>query len=355
VEHYNSTVIALGPGYRLMANDVYEELLGVSCHELFHTWNVKAIRPADMRPYDYDNENYSKLHYVTEGVTTYYGDLMLLKSGVWNLETYLRVFNNSVLKRHYGNNGRDHVTLEQASYDSWLVGYKSGVPNRKISFYTKGALAAFILDQQIREATGNARSLDTVMREMYQRFGKGEGGQPPKGYTRDDYKSIAEAHAGRDFDRYFEEVISGTEPLEDRLRHAANYFGLELRQRNTFTGHGKYLGLQLETNGAAAKIKQVHEGSPADKAGLHPGDEIVAVNGLRAGSANLGQLLMHFRGDEQVRLHFFRYEKLQQATLEWDEYETRVYMLVPQAHPSEAQLHNLIAWLRIDGYEDPVA
>ena len=87
VEHEKSTVISLGPSYEVFG-DLYKELLGVSSHELYHTWNVKAIRPIEMYPYDFTKENYSKLGYICEGVTTYQGDLFLLKSGVFNEEQY---------------------------------------------------------------------------------------------------------------------------------------------------------------------------------------------------------------------------------------------------------------------------
>src|SRR3989304_7536298 len=90
VEHLNSTVIALGPSYNLMKGDLYEDLLGVSSHELFHAWNIKNIRPKEMHPYDYTKENYSKLGYVCEGVTTYYGDLFLYRSGVYSEFDYLK-------------------------------------------------------------------------------------------------------------------------------------------------------------------------------------------------------------------------------------------------------------------------
>ena len=144
-------------------------------------------------------------------------------------------------------------------------------------------------------------------------------------------------------------------PLEERLQHAANYFGLELRRRKTGTGYGRAYGFRLEVNGTTARIKQVMDGSPAAKEGLHPGDEIVAVNGLRANSGNLSQLFRYFKNEPEVRLHIFRYEKLEEMVLRKDEYEMEAYMLTATAQPSEAQLRNLIAWLRIDGYKDPLA
>jgi predicted metalloprotease with PDZ domain len=106
VEHTKSTVIALGPSYEVFGS-LYKELLGVSSHELYHTWNVKSIRPAEMQPYDFTKENYSPLGYLCEGVTTYMGDLFLHKSGVFNLEQYLNEM-NSQLQRHFDNHGRFH-------------------------------------------------------------------------------------------------------------------------------------------------------------------------------------------------------------------------------------------------------
>lgn len=344
VEHYNSTVISLGPAYKLMTPEFYAELLGVSCHELFHTWNVKAIRPAEMQPYDYERENYSKLHYVTEGVTTYYGDLMLLKSGVWSLQDYINNFNNAVLKRHYSNQGRNHVSLEQASFDSWLIGYKKAVPNRQISFYTKGCLAAFILDYVIRSSSGNKRSLDNVLRELWERFGK-EG----KGYTRSDYREIAEKNAGVSLGRYFKRIISGTEALEPYLKDAADYFGLLFARRKFTTEFERYYGFAAGPGEQGVpKVRQVYEGSPAERAGLRPNDELVAINGLRIVEKDINQQFLHFGITTSPEIHLFREGMLLQCTLQYDpRYETELYMLAPMDHPSEFQLANQQAWMSV--------
>lgn len=343
VEHFNSTVIALGPSYKLMDKELYEELLGVSCHELFHTWNVKAIRPQDMQPYNYEGPNYSKLHYVTEGVTTYYGDLMLLKSGVWDLDTYLRVFNNSVLKRHYANDGAKHITLEEASFDSWLNAYKPGTPNRKISFYTKGALAAFILDYLIRASSGNARSLDTVMREMYERFGK-----TGQGYTRADYREIAEKHAGTSLGRYFQNVTARTVPLEAALKEAANYFGLEFGPRMFTNDYEKIYGLRFDLSKEHPAVVQVYEGSPAESAGISVGDELVALGGLKVIKADLALQFDHLGSTTALPLHLFRNGKLVECSLQADPmYQADFYMLAPLMHPSQDQIKNRASWMSI--------
>ncbi len=345
VEHYNSTVISLGPAYKIMGTDYYNELLGVSCHELFHTWNVKAIRPADMQPYDYERENYSKLHYVTEGVTTYYGDLMLMKSGVWSLSDYLSNFNNAILKRHYNNQGRNHVSLEQASFDSWLTGYKSAVPNRKISFYTKGCLAALILDYLIRSSSGNRRSLDNVMREMWERFGK-----TGRGYTRTDYREIAEKYAGVSLGRYFKAIVSGTKALEPYLRDVAGYFGLKFAKRQFTQEIERWFGLGLKKGeNGFPEVRLVYEGSPAERAGMEVGDELVALNGLRVVEKDFSTLFNHFEPYATKQLHVFRQGSLVEVTLQFDpDYQTELYMLGELDQPSAVQLENRRSWMSVE-------
>ena len=113
VEHSNSTVIALGPSYDIMRKEGwYDELLGVSSHELYHTWNVKQIRPIEMHPYDYSKENYTYLGYLDEGVTTYMGDKFLYSSDVFNWEQYAKTF-NQLLSRHYNNFGVNNYSVAQ--------------------------------------------------------------------------------------------------------------------------------------------------------------------------------------------------------------------------------------------------
>lgn len=342
VEHANSTIIALGPGYRFDEEVEYEDFLSISCHELFHCWNVKAIRPADMQPYVYDREQYSRLHYVTEGVTTYYGELLVFKSGVWSLDEFLRVFNKDFLRKHYGNNGRDHISLELSSFESWLVGYDDGVPNRKISFYTKGALVAFILDVTIRKGSQNVRSLDTVMRELYERFGK-----TGKGYTRDDYQAIAEAHAGHSLHQFFQDFIAGVVPLEAALGDAADYLGLALIGRDPAMVTERDYGFILDDDGGRGRVKQVHEGSPAEQAGLCIGDIIVAVQGHRAPASEVEPLLRYLEDDEDVQLHVFRNDMLELVVLESrPDYRHRTYVLVENPEATEEQLRNRDAWAR---------
>ncbi|MEZ4936780.1 MAG: hypothetical protein R2799_04220, partial [Crocinitomicaceae bacterium] len=161
VEHQYSTVILLGPSYDIMGS-FYDELLGVSSHELYHTWNIKNIRPIEMFPYDYSKENFSHLGYVAEGVTTYMGDIYLMQSGVWDLDKYLKELQTN-LQRHFDNFGRFNLSVAESSWDTWIDGYVAGVPNRKVSIYNEGAILAFVCDMKIRKNSGNKFNLHDVM------------------------------------------------------------------------------------------------------------------------------------------------------------------------------------------------
>ncbi|QJW88263.1 M61 family metallopeptidase [Spirosoma taeanense] len=220
VEHRNSTVLVLGPNDE--GEGLYQDLLGVSSHELFHAWNIIRIRPTELLPYDFTRENYFPTCFVAEGVTTYYGDLMLRHSGVFDDEAYLKEL-QVLFKRHFEANGRAFQSLVESSWDLWLDGYEKGVPDRKVSVYHKGAIGALMLDLHIRRLTNHARSLDDVMRAMWQQFGK-----PFVGYTLDDYRAVTEAVAGESLDWYYELCIFGNQPLEATLNEFLAWVGLRV-------------------------------------------------------------------------------------------------------------------------------
>jgi predicted metalloprotease with PDZ domain len=296
VEHTTSTVIALGPGYNLMKGDLYANLLGVSCHELFHAWNIKTIRPADMQPYDYSRENYSRLGYVCEGVTTYYGDYLLLRSGVFTVDEYLKTFAER-LQKHFDNGGRFNMSVADSSFDTWLDGYVAGVPNRKTSIYDEGCLIAFITDVFIRKNSAGKHCLDDVMRYLNDEFAlKG------KGYTASDYKGIVEHFANSDFGNIYNNLINGTADYEPFLKEAMAFVGCELQKlpSSKLSEHG--LGLKVQDVGSVCKVVAVYPGSVADKAGIAVQEEIMAVNGIqvRAEGAvtNFNEWCNYFQGQE---------------------------------------------------------
>lgn len=298
VEHQQSTVIALGPGYNLMQPDMYKKFLAISCHELYHTWNVKQIRPAEMTPYRYQEPNYTSLGYVAEGVTSYYGDLILFRSGVFNFENYKQQFNN-FLVRHLHNYGRFHRSVAESSFDTWLDGYQPSAPARKTSIYIKGMLVAFLLDIEIMRLTGNNASLDSVMVKLYQDYAKAN-----QGYRESDLKKTIEAVAGTSFDLFFRHYMQGTEPLEKPLDEALDYLGLELKQVGSTKNWEKQFGLKVQDETGCPKVSQVAPDSPAENAGLSVKDELIAVNGVKI-NGNLADLFAYYHSDT-IQLTLFR-------------------------------------------------
>ncbi len=276
VEHWNSTVITLGPSEHFQKREGYLDLLGVSSHELFHTWNVIRMRPKEMTPYNFEGENYHFTGYITEGVTTYYGDLFLARSGVFSLDEYLAEL-NKMLKRHYENEGRHNLSVADSSFDLWLDGYEKGVPGRKVSIYNEGALAALILDLTIRLKWENEKSLDDVMRLLWAEFGVDQSG-----YEAVDYQEAAETIFGETLSEYFGSILYGNTSYELKLKPLLEVFGLNFELKNSNKAEERDFGFRLMQH----KVSDIASGSPAFE-GLMIGDEINSVNGVALKDAQL--------------------------------------------------------------------
>ncbi|WP_205503426.1 M61 family metallopeptidase [Rufibacter psychrotolerans] len=340
VEHLNSTVITLGPAEKLMQPDLYKELLGVSCHELFHTWNIKQIRPKEMLPYDFTRENYFRTGYVAEGVTTYYGDYLLARSGVFTADQYFQEL-DTVIKRHTADQGEKNLSVADSSFDTWLDGYKAGIPDRKVSIYHKGCLAALVLDLEIRKVTQNTRSLDDVMRRMWQDFG-----QRGIGYTEEDYQRLAEAVAGVPLEQYFQEMIFGTAPFEEWLAPALEHVGCRLEKLPSPLAYESLYGFRLNPAPSVTPvISYLAPESPAAEV-LSVDDELVALNGRKLENNNLPNLMAL---QAEVELTLFRQKKLHTVSLAPDgKLHLPVYKVSRNPAATPAQRGNFKLWLKQD-------
>ncbi|MDA0940788.1 MAG: M61 family peptidase [Bacteroidetes bacterium] len=230
VEHEDSTVIALGPAERVRSEEGYMEILGIASHELYHAWNVKRIRPAEWTPYDFTGACPSDLGYIAEGVTTYMGDLFLFESGIVDLKGWCDLM-AKLLERHLNNPGRLNLSVAQSSYDTWLDGYRVGVPGRKGSIYVEGAVLAFLCDTRIMERTGGQASLSTAMRLLWERYGK-----PRTGLTADMYWDVLAEVAGERLDDLRRDHAEGTADTWPPLVHAFATQGLALSKGDDDAG-----------------------------------------------------------------------------------------------------------------------
>ena len=272
VEHTNNTVVLLGPGNEIM-DKRYEDLLGVSSHELYHTWNIKAIRPVEMYPYNYTKENYFRTGFVAEGVTTYMGDMMLYNSGVFNWNEFIKTQNQN-LERHLTNYGRFNLSVVDSGFDNWLDGYKLGAPDRKTSIYPDAALCMLMTDLEIIRNTDGKKSLHSVMKELYNDFAlKG------KGYSEDDFRNICVKFGGLKVAEIFENHIYGTENYIPTLKTALGIVGMELKEKKNPNLSAQYFGFVAVKDNGKNIIKKVEPNSVTDKNGIAPEDEITKVNG----------------------------------------------------------------------------
>ena len=221
VEHGNSTMIVMGPDSE--GDGLYQDILGISSHELYHAWNICKIRPVELLPYDFTKENYFPTGFVAEGVTTYFGDLFLVQSGVFSVEQYLKEL-ETVLKRHFEQDGKAFQSLVESSFDLWLDGYVQAIPNRRVSIYQKGATVSLILDLIIRLKFSHKKNLGDIMKILWERFGK-----TGVGYSIEDYQRVCEEVYGGSLKAYFKDCISGNMPLESMVNELLDAFGLQMQ------------------------------------------------------------------------------------------------------------------------------
>jgi len=312
VEHFKNTVIALGPGYDLNQEKVYLDLLGVSCHELFHAWNIKTIRPKEMLPYDYTKENYAETGFVYEGFTTYYGDKNLYSSGVFTVEQYFETLEER-LDKHFNNFGRYNLSVAASSWDNWLDGYVPGVPYRKTSIYDEGNLIALMLDVMIMEATQNKRSLRDVCRKLYNEFGKKN-----KGYSKENIMELCEEAAGKDLKEFFNKFVFSANDYDEGLVPCFNYLGIDFQKTQNQNLNERDLGFKVIEQGTLTKVSLVAPYSPSWKAGIFNNDDVIAVNGTVVRN-NLNQLLNYYSNEKSIEISIISLEKLRTVTLQKDE------------------------------------
>jgi predicted metalloprotease with PDZ domain len=269
VEHRNSTVIALGPAENAFKG-LYSELLGVSSHELFHTWNVKFIQPEAFAPYDYQSENYSQLGYVYEGFTTYYGDLFLLRGGVFDWQAYAEEV-DVYLKRHFDNYGRYNHSLHESSIDTWVDGYGGpAAPHRRVSIYAEGMLNALCLDMEMRRCTDNEHSLDTLMRRLY--------ADAVNGLPYDEVRLLELLFEITDssFEAFFQQHYQQPISLETALPAALAQVGCTLRCTVSENALERNYGIRVKAGGEQGIVAMVAPGSPAAHCGLVADDQLLA-------------------------------------------------------------------------------
>jgi predicted metalloprotease with PDZ domain len=297
--------------------EAYRTFLGLASHEYFHSWNVKRMKPAAFTPYELSGEAYTGLLWVFEGITSYYDDLALVRSGLITEQSYLELLGRTITRVLRGS-GRLRQSVEESSFDAWTKFYKqdANAPNAIVSYYAKGSLVALALDLKLRTETEGRVSLDDVMKACWRRWGGSGEGMPENGF-----EAVAAEVSGLGLDDFFDASVRGTGelPLEALLHtHGIQYHvraasgsndkgGQKLddsRQRNV------WLGATFTAANGKSTFASVMNGGPAELAGIAPGDEPVALDGLQFTSANADSRLKAYRDGDEVELVVFRGDEL---------------------------------------------
>lgn len=294
LEHLNSTILMF-PRWDFKPFDKYVKWLGLASHEYFHLWNVKRIRPIELGPFDYNTENYTHLLWLAEGFTNYYDDLFLQRAGLISTEKYLEllVANVNDLETKAGKHTQ---SVADASFDAWIKYYRpnENSGNTTISYYTKGALVAMLLDLQIIENTNTQKSLDDVMRTLYNDFYV----QKKRGFTSAEAKEIIEAVAQKDLNVFFSEYINGTTNLN--YNQYLQYAGAKLEPLPAPTTD-IFTGITTETTNGKYTIKTLDQNGCAYNSDLNVGDEILAINEFRVSTdAELETIMRLFNPAQKV-------------------------------------------------------
>jgi predicted metalloprotease with PDZ domain len=330
LEHRASTALLCSrddlpqPGDKVLTES-YRTFLGLASHEYFHTWNVKRIRPAAFTPYDLERENYTALLWAFEGVTSYYDDLALVRSGIVRPEEYLELLGRSITQL-LRTPGRHRQTVAESSWDAWIKYYRQdeNSPNAIVSYYGKGALVALCLDLHIRGRTAGRRSLDDVMRALWRRYGRAGIGVPE-----DSVERAAEEASGLKLGPFFDRWVrsTGELPLEELL--ATVGIEMEVRPAESPSDRGGRpsarsaaalaarvaLGARTAADGNDIELTHVLDGGAARAAGLAAGDVIVAMDGIRVTPRTLERRLAQLKPGDRARLHVFRRDELHEIPI----------------------------------------
>lgn len=318
-EHWNSTIMQVGPEALSDPNQYETRFLPLVAHEFFHTWNVKRLRPAGLVPYDYSKENYTSLLWVSEGTTSYFEEILLVRNGLMTVETALDNWSSAI--HHLFEMPGDKVqSLAESSFDSWIKFNQRHAhsSNVSVNFYHKGALVSLALDLEIRRLTNGANHLESVLRQLYQEYPLEKGG-----FSESDFKEKLLSVAPYDWDGFWNRYIDGHEriPFEVLLRtiglelvflpndHVQDPMPFQNNQSNF--PRSAYWGLNM----SGVTVRSVMSDGPCFHAGVHPGDEILAIDGKRFHSGDLEDEDRGWKPGQSVDLTYFRGERLRTQTI----------------------------------------
>jgi predicted metalloprotease with PDZ domain len=327
LEHKNSTILQASrfdlpnPNKPEELSEDYKAFLSLCSHEYFHAWNICRIKPKAFIPYQLDKESYTEQLWAYEGITSYYDDFSLYRSGIISFEDYLAILSKAAT-RVYRGQGELKQSVTQSSFYTWTKFYQQGpdAVNNIVSYYVKGSLIALWLDLTIREKSAGKYSLDNLMKELWIHFGR-----PSIGTQQEDYINIANILCNEDIsDDFYTLLNTATRvDLATMLKNVGVSFNAskfkELNKIDTIetTNYMPYIGAHYQSLPIGLKVSQVLENSPAANTGLAVNDVIIAVDNMQVTEKSLQKIADYLPENSEVSCHYLRDDQLITHTLKF--------------------------------------
>jgi predicted metalloprotease with PDZ domain len=334
LEHTNSTTLSVNRW--TYQGGEYTGFLSLVAHEYFHLWNVKRVRPIELGPFDYDQENYTSLLWVMEGFTSYYEKLILVRAGFMGKEDFLNKLQGSI---NYveGSVGTRVQPVAHASFDAWIKAYRptENSANTSMTYYSRGSVIASIIDILIIDNSKGKQCLDHFFQHLYKKYFI----EMNRGFSETEFKAELEKFVGKNLDEFYKKYIDGIEILP--YAEVFDKVGISIIDNTSFKPS---FGATVREEGGKVMVKNVRAGSSAEEAGISVGDEIVGCNSYRVDQAMLEAMMSGLGTAETADLLIAREEKLFSVKVRMTNFRKPNFQLVKQSNDKPTA--NFMYWLR---------
>ena len=333
LEHMNSATLSVDRwGYQ---GKQYIDFLSLVAHEYFHLWNVKRIRPIELGPFNYDQENYTTLLWVMEGFTSYYDELLLRRAGYLSEQEYLQKL-NSILNYVEGSEGSRVQPVAHASFDAWIKGYRpnENSSNTTMTYYSRGQLIGSLLDAKIIAKFEGNKSLDDFMRTLYYKLYKNKD----RGFTEQEFEQTLSTFMREDMHDFLAKYVYDTNVPD--YAEIFNLIGVNVE----YTGVKKaYFGMSYSKEGTPT-VKTIRTNTEAENAGVSVHDEIIGFNGFRIDGPSLEASLAALKTGDSFNLLVSRDQIIMEIPCKMGEIEIPTFKLSINNSSTNSQLCSY--WLR---------
>lgn len=332
LEHINSTTLSVNRWTYQGAE--YNGFLSLVAHEYFHLWNVKRIRPVELGPFNYDEENYTSLLWVMEGFTSYYDELLLLRAGYYTPEQYLpKVL--SGLNYVEGSEGSRVQPVAHASFDAWIKAYRpnENSANTTMTYYSRGGLLAAVLDAKIVAKFKGKKCLDHFMQKLYADYYK----KLNRGFSEAEFEKALSDFMEEDMSAFFRDYVNDTKIPDYKAIFAQVGITVD------YTGISKpSFGASFSQTNGKTMVKSVRTNSAAENAGLSVNDEVIGLNGYRVDATDLEAAFAGMVSGDQISLLVSRDEVLLELKAVMTNYERPTYRMSLDPNEKTLKLRNYL-------------